>query len=191
MIGKKNIVFGFIYLVFTAALGPYMIVSQMPAVAEAQGERQARMSELQQAAAGGFLDTELNSMSAEQIAKTNTRAILSLSASQNARNGIEAIKSGPHAHGNLEAMLNIIVGIALCFIAVPRLFKQVISWTFIAGAVMHAGLQYMAAVFQFAWAFALFNSPVAVVGPVLILAGLAMMGVAAFLGFRAEPVRDW
>ena len=56
MIGKKNIVFGFLYLVFTAALGPYMIATEYDSIGEAQSLKQARLSALQEISTNGFLD---------------------------------------------------------------------------------------------------------------------------------------
>ena len=35
MIGKKNIIFGFLYLVATASLGPYMLVSTVDDIEKA------------------------------------------------------------------------------------------------------------------------------------------------------------
>lgn len=190
MIGKKNIAFGFLYLVFTAALGPYMIATQSDAVSQAQSAKQSKLSELQGIASNGFLDQELNPLTAQQLAQKNTGALLALSGSLNSRGKIDAIKSGPHAHGNLEALLNIVAGIVLCFLAVPAKFKQAISWVFIAGAVLHSGLLYLVAVFELPWAGAIYTSPFASVGPLLVLAGLAMIGVASVIGFRGETVRD-
>jgi hypothetical protein len=190
MIGKKNIAFGFLYLVLTASLGPYMIVSEFGSVAEAQNLKQTKLSALQGISSNGFLDAELNPLSAEQLAQTNTGAILALSASHNSRGRVDAIKSGPHAHGNLEATLNIVAGIVLCFLAVPAVFKQAISWVFIAGALLHSGIWYLAAVLQMPWAGAWLTGPLAVVGPILVLAGFAMIGIATIMGFRGELVRD-
>ncbi len=191
MIGKKNIVFGFLYLVFTAVLGPYMIVTQFDAVGEAQATRGQKLSTLQEISSNGFVDEELNDMTGKQIAQTNTGAVLALSASLNSRATIDAIKGGPHSHGNLEALLNIVVGVVLCFLAVSARFKQVISWTFIAGAVLHSGVLYLAVALQIELAGAFLASPIALVGPLLVLAGLAMTGIASIRGFRGEVVRDW
>jgi hypothetical protein len=190
MIGKKNIAFGFIYFVFTAALGPYMIVTEFDAVNEAQVLKQTKLSALQEIASNGYLDAELNPLNAQQLAQTNTGAVLALSASLNSRGRVDAIKSGPHAHGNLEAMLNILAGVVLCFLAVPIWFKKSISWIFIAGAILHSGIWYLAAVLQMPWAGAWLTGPLAVVGPILVLAGLAMIGIATIMGFRGELVRD-
>ncbi|MDA1107283.1 MAG: hypothetical protein O2845_02650 [Proteobacteria bacterium] len=189
MIGKKNIVFGFIYLVFTAALGPVMIVYYSGDVAVAEAAKQEKMSALQVAAANDF-EVDLEKMTADQIGKANTAALLALSARMNSQAPIDAIKGGPHTHGNLEALLNIVVGLVLGFLAVPLLFKQIISWVFIVGALGHSGLLYLAVALGLPWAQALLASPAGYVGPSLILLGLLLAGIAAALGFKDRLVTD-
>lgn len=189
MIGKKNIVFGFIYLVFTAALGPVMILNYSGDVAVAEAAKQQKLGALQVAASNGF-EVDLEPMSAEQIAKANTAALLALSANLNSEAPIDAIKGGPHTHGNLEALLNIVVGLVLGFLAVPLLFKQIISWTFIVGALGHSGLLYLAVALGLPWAQALLISPVGYIGPSLILLGLLLTGIAAALGYKGSVVTD-
>ena len=186
MIGRKNVVFGFLFLVLTAALGPYM-VSQFDAVGEAQGVRNAAMSELRLRVDGGFMDeATLETLGADAIARANAEAILALNTGLNARAPIDAIKSGPHAHGNLEALLNIAVGVVLVFLAVPVWFKQVISWVFIVGTLLHSGVLYLL-VFDIGWAGAVLDTGI---GPILILLGLLLAGIAAAIGFRGAPVHD-
>ncbi len=46
MIGKKNIVFGFLFLVVTAALGPYMVTVVFPDVYQAQSAKQDKVGKL-------------------------------------------------------------------------------------------------------------------------------------------------
>lgn len=183
MIGKKNIVFGFFYLVLTAALGPYIIKFQFPIVGEAQIQKQVVVGRLQQLAENEF-EEELEPLTAKQIAKANTSALLGLNKLLNTRQAVDRMKGGPHAHGNLEALLNIVAGVVLCFIAVAPIFKQVISWVFMLGAVFHSGMLYLRA-FGIDWAGALLF-----LGPWLILSGLLLIGVAALMGFKGEPVQD-
>ncbi len=78
----------------------------------------------------------------------------------------------------------------LLFTAVPRTFKQAISWCFIVGALGHSGLLYLAVGLELGWAGALLGTPVAYIGPVLILLGLLLAGIAAAMGWRGQPVRD-
>ena len=115
MIGKKNIVFGFILLAFTASLGGVMI-DMYEEYGVAAGEKQAAVGRLAQLKTDGF-EEELEPLTAEQIAKANTDGILSMSKLSNVELGIDFIQGGPHAHGNLEALLNIVAGFILCFVA--------------------------------------------------------------------------
>jgi len=189
MVGKKNIVFGFLYLVLTAALGPVMILKYLPTVGPAETQKQEKLGFLQTAAGDNF-EVNLEPMKPVDIAKANTAAILALSNRLNREAPIDAIKGGPHAHGNLEALLNIAIGVVLLFIALPRLYKEVISWTFIAGALLHSGVLYLAIGLEMPWAASLLGSPFGYVGPVLILVGLGLAGIAALVGWRGEIVRD-
>ncbi len=184
MIGKKNVVFGFLYLVLTAALGPYMAVKQVPAIDAAKEEKKQIVGDIQQYKMDNF-EKDLAPMSAEDIAKGTTDGLLSLNKLYNAEDPKNGIKAGPHAHGNLEALLNIVAGIALCFIAVSRKFKQAISWLFILGTVFHSGVLYLMVVFDLQAI-----APVRPAGPLLLLAALLLAGIAALLGFKGEPVRD-
>lgn len=190
MIGKKNIVFGFLYLVLTASLGPLMIVKHFPAVGNAEAAKQEQLGKLQQGLGNDFMDENLEPMKPAQIAKLNAQSILSLSSRINAEEPVDEVRNA-HAHGNLEALLNIAAGFLLCFVAISRRFKQVISWTFIAGAVLHSGLLYLTQGLQVSWAATLASSPITYLGPILVLAALAMAGVAALVGFRGEIVRDY
>jgi len=188
MIGKKNVVFGFLFLVLTAALGPYMVITQLPAVGEAQTHKQAAVSRLELLAQSNYEDPQtLEKLSAEQIAKENTVALLAINRQLNARAPVDAIKGGPHTHGNLESLLNIVAGIALCFIALKPLFKQIISWTFIVGTLLHSGILYLVVIFQQEWAAKVLATGI---GPALVLVGLLLMGIAATIGFKGEVVRD-
>ena len=182
MIGKKNIAFGFLYLVLTAALGPYMIVNTVADIENAYVEKQAPVQRLQDLKNNNF-EEELVPLKPEEIARANTAGILAINNIINLHNPQGFLRS-VHAHGNLEAVLNIIAGLVLCFIAVAKIFKQIISWLFIAGAVLHSGMLYLAAFGQ-NWAFTLLQ-----VGPWLVLAALLLIGIATVMGFRGEIVTD-
>jgi len=177
------------YLVLTAALGPIMIVQYADARNAAESAKQQKVGTLQQAVTDGF-EINLEPMKPMDVAKTNSHAILALSARMNSQAPIDAIKGGPHSHGNLEALLNIAVGIVLAFLAIPTVFKQVISWVFIAGALLHSGLLYLAIGLELPWAASLLGSPAGYLGPSLILIGLLLAGVAAVMGFKGQIVTD-
>lgn len=182
MIGKKNIAFGFLYLVITASLGPYMIVNTVADVDKAYRDKQGPLQRLQDLKTNNF-EEELEPLKAEQIARANTGGILAINNILNLQNPQGFMRS-VHAHGNLEAVLNILAGLALCFVAVARVFKQVISWLFIAGALLHSGMLYLAAFGQ-SWAFVPLQA-----GPWIVLAALLLMGIAVIMGFRGEIVKD-
>lgn len=185
MIGKKNIVFGFIYLVFTASLGPYMIVEYFPDVGNATQVKQRDVGALQQMAGSEFDNPQtMEPMSALEIAKANTKGILALSLVDNASAPIDDIKGGPHAHGNLEALLNIAAGLVLAFLAAPALIKQIISWVFILGAVLHSGMLYLR-LFEVEFAGKLL-----IAGPWVVLLGFLLIGIASAIWLKPEVVRD-
>lgn len=182
MIGKKNIVFGFLYLVATAALGPYMISTSLGDIEQAYVDKQAPVQRLQDLKTNNY-EEELEPVSGDTIAKANLDGILAINNIMNLQNPQGFMRS-VHAHGNLEAVLNILAGLALCFIGVARIFKQVISWLFISGAVLHSGMLYLAAFGQ-TWAFMPLQA-----GPWLVLASLLLIGIAAIMDFRSEVVKD-
>ncbi len=189
MIGKKNVVFGFFFLLLTAALGPVMIVKYSGDLAASETDKQQKVGALQQARDSGY-EVDLEKLNAEQIAKANTDALLALSARLNSRTPIDEIKSGPHAHGNLEAVLNILVGVLLGFLAIPAVFKQLISWSFILGALGHSGLLFLAVAVQLPWAGDLLGSWFGYLGPSLILIGLLLAAIGAAMGFNGGLVKD-
>lgn len=179
MIGKKNIVFGFFYLVLTAALGPVM-VDMYADFGSAMAEKQTSVGRLQALQENEF-EEDLEPLAAEQIAKANTAGILGLNKVLNSELPIDGIKGGPHAHGNLEALLNIVVGVVICFLVVQVWLKQLISWLFIVGTVMHSGMLYLSTVFGLSWAETLLQTAI---GPVCVLLGLLAAGIAAAIGFN-------
>lgn len=182
MIGKKNVVFGFLYLIFTAALGPYMVVNINPGVEKATQAKQAPLGRLQDIQTNNY-EENMEKMTAEALAKANTEGLLALNSAFNAQSEIIGPRS-IHAHGNLEAVLNIIAGLTLSFLAIARLFKHIVSWLFIAGALLHSGMLYLGAFGQ-AWAYKILP-----VGPPLVLAAFLAIAVAAFMGFKGEMVKD-
>ena len=184
IIGKKNIVFGFIYLALTASLGLVM-VDMYQDYGKAMQEKQTSVGRLQALKGNGF-EEELEPLNAMQIAQANTDGILALNKLTNTEIAIDSIKGGPHAHGNLEALLNIAVGVVLSFLAVGVMLKQVISWLFILGTLLHSGMLYLERVFDQAWAGTLLETGV---GPIMILTGLVLIGLVAIKGFTGEAAR--
>ncbi len=174
MAGKKNIVFGFLYLVLTASLGPYMVLNYIGPLQQATTEKNTAITQLEEVK-GGTPDALL--------ADAQTDAILGLSNQLKAQQPINDIKGGPHAHGNLEALLNIVVGLFLGILVIPALYKEIISWLFILGTLLHSGMLYIAVMFDQGWAWTILKTSI---GPVMILAGLLLAGIAAMIGIKAK-----
>ncbi len=173
--GKKNVVFGFFYLVLTALLGPYMITQYMGPLQHASQEYASAVAELNhtgQSSDSGDLD------------RVQTLAILTLDKKFKADDPIDSIKSGPHAHGNLEALLNITVGVVLGLLTVAPLWKEAISWLFIGGTLLHSGMLYLGVVLGQGWAWAVLGTGI---GPIILLAGLLLAGAASIRGFSPRP----
>lgn len=185
MIGKKNIVFGFIFFAFTASLGT-MMVNMYEDYGVAAGEKQTAVGRLAQLKTDGY-EEELEPLNAKQIAIANTDGILSISKLSNVEFGIDYIKGGPHAHGNLESLVNIVAGFILCFVSIAVWQKQLLSWGLIIGTLLHSGMMVLGRVFDMAWAEQVLATGI---GPILILASLFFMGVAVAIGFRTEMVKD-
>lgn len=185
MIGKKNIVFGFLFLVITASLGPYMVFNYGTWTKTNQ-DKQPIIGKLQELKANDY-ELDLEPVDPGVHAKLNTDSILILNQLINAETEIDYIKGGPHAHGNLESVLNILVGIVLGFLACGRLVKQAISWMFIIGTLMHSGMLFLERVFHIPWASTLLETGI---GPVLILLGLLLTGIMAALSFQERILRD-
>jgi len=70
---------------------------------------------------------------------------------------------------------------------VAPLFKQLISWLFLLGALLHSGSLYMVIVFQAAWAVPILSSGI---GPILLLGALLLMGLAVAVGYRGRFAAD-
>ena len=109
MIGKKNIVFGFIYLALTAALGAVMILGYFDERGAAESVKREKLGILQQIVADNY-EVNLEPVTPLELAKANTEAIFAFSARDTAQSSINNIRSGPHTHGTAEGLLNIAVG---------------------------------------------------------------------------------
>lgn len=179
MEGKKNVVFGFIYFIATASLG--LVMSNMlGTINEKEAAKAQELSNLEQKVQSGFMMAETPG---DAWREANSQSIMAINDWLKAEGQVGAIKGGPHAHGNLESVLNILVGFLLMFIAAPSAFKQLISWLFILAALLHSGMLYMVVMFQQGWALTVLNTGI---GPIALLAGFLLMAIAAGIGLRPE-----
>jgi len=189
MIGKKNIVFGFLFLVFTASLGPYIALKMLPVLSDAGAQKRVALGELQKLIEAKFKDEiEEKEMSAAQIGVELGKAILAVNSPLNARDSINRVRDA-HVHGNLESVLNLLAGIILCFLAAPIFVKQLISWLFILGTLLHSGLSYLArAPFtDMAWAEQILNYGA---GQIMILIALLLSAIASIIWLKPRVVAD-
>ncbi|OGW60420.1 MAG: hypothetical protein A2V83_04080 [Nitrospirae bacterium RBG_16_64_22] len=129
-IGRKNMVFGFAYLVATLGLGM-------------------------------FLANKLTSGDKEWFANPGRELLRSV-----------------HAHGNLESLLNIVVGYIICRLAISHRLAQAISIIFIVGATLHSGMLYLGGL-GMRWAFS--ATPV---GAVALVLGVILMIYASATGIK-------
>lgn len=94
-------------------------------------------------------------------------------------------KGGTHAHGNLEALLNIAAGLCLGYFAVAPPLKRIISGLFLLGALLHSGMLYLTIVFEMPWAGQVLATEI---GPVILLATLLLTGMADAIGLHGQPM---
>lgn len=78
-------------------------------------------------------------------------------------------------------MINVVAGLFLGLLAIPAAMKQLISWLFILATVLHSGMLYLAVVLGLEWPGLVLSWSL---GPMALLAGLLLAGVAAVKGYR-------
>lgn len=173
MSGKINMVFGFLYLALTAVLGPAYLVPQLYA-------NRAVMEEAGKAVADVKSGMDVVPAAGVNLAEKDSAALIKV---------FDALKrqnvngKSAHAHGNLEALLNIVAGFVLLTLAIPGSFRALLTLLFLMGAVFHSGMLYLGTVFGIGWAFKLLT-----LGEVSLLAALVLMGFAVIMGIK-RPCR--
>lgn len=131
--GRKNLVFGFIYLIFTLTLG--IIIS--------------------------------------------VKFKLDPSFAEKPFDFPRVIMRAAHAHGNLESVLNIIVGVIIDQLRVADSLKRAISILIIFGAIMHSGMLYIAPILPF-------TGNLAVIGALTLIATMALTAYAVIKGIEKK-----
>ena len=106
MIGKKNIVFGFLLLVCTASLGPLMVFKYEEWGA-ANGEKQQVVGKLQGLKASEFSEDPetLEDLTAKQLAVANANSIIAMNKVGAIEFGIDYIKRQKAFRGSLRSRL--------------------------------------------------------------------------------------
>ncbi len=126
--GRKNLVFGFIYIIFTLSLG--VIIS------------------------------------------------FKLQNPEFAKNGFgfpRVIMRAAHAHGNLESVLNMIIGLLVDRLSVGDGLKKTISILIIIGAIFHSGMLYIMPAIPAA-------GNLTIIGAVAIIATMLLMAYSLVKG---------
>ena len=168
--GKINIVFGFFYLAITAVLGPAVLVPGLGEVGGAM-KNASEQVEIVREAKG----------SQASIEKAETAAVVGIMDYLTKAKRLGSIASAAHAHGNLEALLNIVAGLVILSLVIPSNYKVLLSILFIAGACLHSGMLYLGVVFGQSWAFNL-----TFIGAICILAALVLTGIASIVGIKTK-----
>ncbi|MCH7805695.1 MAG: hypothetical protein IH995_00930 [Proteobacteria bacterium] len=138
---NKNVISGLLLFSISILIGPYLMG---PFAKETLGPARMKVfteaSELDNAleAHKELTDPEALAVSTEAIAVAAGKTVIEdFKASRvNDRWGHFVFS---HAHGNLQGMLNILVGLVLAQLAIAVRFREIISWLFIAGSWGHAG----------------------------------------------------
>ncbi len=160
MDGRLNVIFGFCYLVFTIVLGPLVLVPRAGENLEAMGELASKASSVPQ----------------DELLHGVVGYLSQLS-------GSHFLASAVHGHGNLEALLNIVVGLVLLRLTLPGVYKLVAGLLFVVGTLLHSGMLYLYGVFGVGWA-TMFTK----FGAISIVAGVVLMAALSILGFQRKEV---
>lgn len=173
--GKINVIFGFIYLAATAVLGPTVLVPNL----------YGNLGQLEEA--GKAVETVRQGTTNDFQGVKNPDTVIgdavvkSFDFNKGRLYTVSLIAGGVHAHGNLEALLNIVAGVVLLSLAIPATYKSLLSIIFLVGALFHSGMLYLAQIFNQAWAWNLTS-----IGAYAILAGLILLGVASAVGLKQQ-----
>jgi len=83
-----------------------------------------------------------------------------------------------HAHGNLESVLNIIIGYILCHLEVPPRLASIVSILLLVGAIFHSGMLYLTGLGLEA------AVNLAPIGALSLIATMALMAYLVAIGFK-------
>jgi uncharacterized membrane protein YgdD (TMEM256/DUF423 family) len=82
-----------------------------------------------------------------------------------------AMLKAAHVHGNLESVLNILLGYLLCRLALEAWIAKTVSVLMIVGALFHSGMLYLAGL-GMAWAPMLMP-----IGAISVVLSMLLMGI--------------
>lgn len=117
-----------------------------------------------------------------------TTLILGLYLASQAEEALPGAKENPllellshaHSHGNLESVLNILVGYLLCQLEASSGLLNVVSILLLIGAIFHSGMLYLSGL---GVGFAL---NLAVIGAISLIITMALMVYIIAIGFKKQ-----
>lgn len=181
---KQNIISGLLLFCISIILGPYMMrglateEAQVAAQTELRDSFRALSASRAANAENAAANTSTDIPALDAATARAVQAHLNYYFAGFRKNHIKMT----HTHGNLQGMLNILVGLFLARIALTHWQMQVISWGMIAGSWIMVGSLMLGNMFGQRWAF----QAVAPGGTVLILALFALTAAIIFKGFKTE-----
>ncbi len=178
---RQNIISGLLLFFAAVMLGPYMILT-LGHNEESREEALNRAAQELSSTLQSYDEQGINAegRSADDLAVAAARALSVQFAGAEAEKREHDIKVA-HAHGNLEGLLNVLIGLFLMGLAVSNWFKQLISWLFIVGSWLHGGSMVLAS-----WGLGFMTNLLPIGAPLLVIA-LVLLIIAVVIG---KPGRD-
>ncbi len=137
---SRNIKSGLLLFMISILFGPFMVYNAFEAVGEARGAHGVALEELgaastaYEAAKGG----EGAAAASEALSAASARATFAQADLAEVQARVNRLKVS-HSHGNLEGLLNVIVGLILGAVAIGVRAQTIISWGFVVGSWTHGG----------------------------------------------------
>lgn len=174
---KRNIISGLLLLFLAMMIGPYMVFVGRDGRTEARDAVGAAMAELGEASAA-YEESAGDAATAGNLAASAANAQLAQAAYDRV-SGARGRYKVAHVHGNLEGVLNIVVGLFLGLIAVSEGYRLAASWLLIAGSWLHGGALVLS---NFGLEF--MRMGLTVGAALLVLGVLSVLVGVAWKGFR-------
>jgi hypothetical protein len=166
---KQNIISGLLLFSISITIGPYLMrgLSQEEAMVNAQSELREAFGELRAARTPIASESEDAALgdNGDAVRSEASLAEVDILANAAARASTAHVNyyfaqfrqgnlTMTHAHGNLQGMLNILIGLFLANLAISKRQQLIISWGFIVGSWTMVGSLLLGNVFDLRWAFA-------------------------------------
>ncbi|WP_262693355.1 hypothetical protein [Kordiimonas aquimaris] len=181
---KQNIISGLLLFCISIVLGPYMMRGLQKEEAQVAANTELREAFGALSAARKAADSQSTTEQTE--AATPLDVATARAATAHVNYAFAGFRKShitmTHAHGNLQGMFNILVGLFLARIAINRWQMQIISWGMIAGSWIMVGALMLGNMFGQRWAF----QAIASGGTVLILALFALTLAVIIKGFKED-----